>query len=51
VKAAGHDAVGSVESFFDAIAVVAVYINVKHARESPEELEDAEDNIIDVAEP
>lgn len=50
MEGAGHDAVGGVEGFFDAVAVVAVDVNVEDAGVGAEELEDAEDDVVDVAE-
>lgn len=49
VKTAGHDSIGGVEGFFDAVTMVAVNIDVQDARVRSEELEDTEDDIIDVA--
>ena len=51
VYAAGHDAVGSVEGLLNAIAVVAVDIDVEYPRICAQELEDAEHDVVDVAEP
>ena len=44
-----HDAVGGVESFFDAVAVVDVNVDVEDTLVVLEELQDAEDNVVDVA--
>lgn len=45
-----HDAVRDVERLFDAVAVVDVNVNVEHARVVLEQLEDAEHNVVHVAE-
>ena len=50
VEGVGHDAVGRPERLLDAVAVVAVDIDVEHAGDGAEELEDAEDDVVDVAE-
>ena len=51
MKADCHDPVGVVEGLLDAIAVVDVDVEVEHARVHLEQLEDAEDDIVDIAEP
>lgn len=50
VEGAGEDAVGGVEGLFDAVTVVAVDVDVEDAGEGAEELEDAENDVVDVAE-
>ena len=50
VEGVGHDAVGRPERLLDAVAVVAVDIDVEHAGDGAEELEDAEDDVVNVAE-
>ncbi len=50
MERASQDAIGGVESFFDAVAVVTVYIDVENSREGTEKFEDAEDYVVDVAE-
>ncbi len=51
VERDGHDAVRGEESLLDAVAVVDVYVDVQHPRVAPEELYDADDDVVDVAEP
>jgi hypothetical protein len=50
VKRDAHDAVRREEGLLDAVAVVDVDVDLEHARVVLEELEDAEDDVIDVAE-
>ena len=51
METTGENPLARVKRFFDRVAVVAVDIDVEHAGERAEELEDAEDDIVDVAEP
>ena len=51
VEADCHDTVGRVEGLFHAVAVVAVDVDVQHPWVSPKKLQNAEDDVIDVAEP
>jgi hypothetical protein len=51
VKAAGHDALGGVECLFDAVSVMAVDIDIEDARIRSKQLDDAQDDVVDVAEP
>ena len=50
VEGARHDAVRGVERLLDAVAVVAVDVDVEDARVGEQELDDAEDDVVDVAE-
>ena len=50
VERGRHDAVGRVEGLLDAVAVVDVDVDVQDARVVPQELEDGEDDVVDVAE-
>lgn len=59
MEGAGHDAVGRIKCLLDPVAVMHVNVDVEDALEVPravnknsllEELEDAEDNVVDVAE-
>lgn len=50
MKTAGHDSIGGIECFFDAVTMMAVNIDVKDARVRSEEFEDTKYDIIDVAE-
>ena len=45
-----HDPIRRIERLLDPIAVVAVDVDVEHAGHAPEELEDAEHDVVDVAE-
>ena len=45
-----HDPISRIERLLDPVAVVAVDVDVEHARDAPEELEDAEHDVVDVAE-
>lgn len=45
-----HDSVGMVEGFFDSVSVMDVDVEVKHAWVDLQQLQDAEDYIVDVAE-
>lgn len=51
VERARHDAVGRVEGLLHAVAVMAVNVDVEHARDGAEELQDAEHDVVDEAEP
>lgn len=50
VEGDGEDAVGGPEGLFHAVAVVDVDVDVHDARVQAEELQDAEDDVVDVAE-
>ncbi len=50
VEGEGHDAVGGPEGLLDAVAVVDVDVDVEDAGVVAEELEDAEHDVVDVAE-
>jgi hypothetical protein len=50
VEGAGHDAVGRVESLFDTITVVDINVDVENARLESEELDNAQNNVVDVTE-
>ena len=45
VEGDGHDTVGAVESFFNAVAVVNVNVDVEHSRVEAKKLDDAKDNV------
>lgn len=45
-----HDSVGVVEGFFDSVSMVDVNIEVQHAWVDLQQLQDAEDYVVDVAE-
>jgi hypothetical protein len=51
VQTDGHDPVGRIECLLDAVSVVDVDVDVEDSFVIPEELEDAEDDVVDVAEP
>lgn len=51
VYTAGHYTIRGVERLLDAVAVVAVNVDVEHARVGAQKLENTEDDIINVAEP
>lgn len=46
----GHDAVRQVEGFLHAVAVVNVDVDVENPRVVLEQLQDADDDVVDVAE-
>jgi len=48
VKGDGHDSIGAVESFLDAIAVVDVNVDVEHAGVVLEQLEDSENDVLKI---
>ena len=50
VEADGHDAVGRPERLLDAVAVVAVDVDVQDARDRAEHFKDAKDDVVDIAE-
>ena len=50
MEADSHDSVGVVEGFFDSVSMMDVDVEVKHARVHLEQLQDAEDDVVDVAE-
>ena len=45
VEGDGHDTVGGIECFFDAVTVMHVDVDIKYARVKAEELDDAEDDV------
>lgn len=49
MKREGHDAVGGVKRFLDAVAVMNVDVNVEHALVKLEQLHNAQHNIVDIA--
>ena len=51
VKAARHHSIRSVESLLHTISVMNVDVDVEHARMVAQQLENAEDDIVDVTEP
>jgi hypothetical protein len=51
VNAAGHNAVSRVKRFFDAITMMAINVDIEHARIETKKLEDTEVDIVYVAEP
>lgn len=51
MERARHDAIGGVEGLFDAVAMVTVDVDIENARDSAEHFEDAEDDVVDIAEP
>jgi len=51
VEGQGHHAVGAEEGLFHPVAMVHVYVDIEDAGVVPEELEDCEDNVVNVAEP
>lgn len=50
MEADSHDSVGVVEGFFDSVSMVDVNIEVQHAWVDLQQLQDAEDYVVDVAE-
>lgn len=50
MEAARHDAVRRIERLLDTVAVVAINVNIQDAGEGAQELEDAQDNVVYVAE-
>lgn len=50
VEADGHHPVGEVESFLHAVAMVHVDVDVKHARMMFQQFQNADDDVVDVAE-
>ncbi len=50
VKGDGHDSIREIEGLLDAIPMVDVNVDVQHSRMHLEQLQDANDNVIDVAE-
>mmetsp|Transcript_22290 Transcript_22290/g.37806 ORF Transcript_22290/g.37806 Transcript_22290/m.37806 type:complete len:201 (-) Transcript_22290:18-620(-) len=50
MKREGHDAVGGVKRFLDAVAVMNVDVNVEHALVKLEQLHNAQHNVVDIAE-
>ena len=51
MKATRHNAIGGIKRLFDAVSVMAVDVDVEDAGVGAQELEDAEDDVVDVAEP
>lgn len=51
METAGHNAIGGIKCLFDAISMVAVNVNIQHARIGSEELENTQNNIVDITEP
>jgi hypothetical protein len=50
VETASHDSIIGIERFFYSISMVYVDVNVENTRICTEELENAEDYVVDVAE-
>ena len=50
VEGACHDTIGGVEGLFDAVAMVAIDVDVEYAGDGAEHLEDGQDNVVDIAE-
>ena len=50
VEGARHDTVCGVEGFLNSIPVVAVDVDVQHARDVPKELQDGQHDVVHVAE-
>lgn len=50
MKRAGHDSVCGIESFFNAVPMVNVNVDIEDSRVEPQQLYDTQDNIIDIAE-
>ncbi len=48
VKGDGHDSVGGVESFFNAISMMNIYINVQNSSIGSQELQYGQDNVLKV---
>ena len=51
METAGHNSVRRVERLFDAITMVTVDVDVQDARISAQEFDNAQDDIVDIAEP
>ena len=51
VKAQRHNSVGMIESLLDAISVMHIYINVEDPRVDLQQLNNAHNNIVNIAEP
>jgi hypothetical protein len=50
VERNGHDTVGSVKGLFNTVSVVNVNVDVENTLLIPEQLDDSEDDVIDIAE-
>lgn len=50
MKTARHDPIARIKRLLDAVSMVNIDINIKHARVRAQELEDAEYDVVDVAE-
>ena len=50
VERNGHDTVGAVEGFLNAVTVVHIDVDIKHTRVETEELDDAEDDVCEMLE-
>ena len=50
VEGARHDAISGVEGFLDAVAMMAVDVNVEYARDCAEHFKDCEDDVVYIAE-
>ena len=51
METAGHNSVRRVERLFNAITMVTIDVDIQNARISAQEFNNAEDDIVDVAEP
>jgi hypothetical protein len=51
VEADGEDSVGMEESFFHSVAMMHIDIQIKHSGVDLQKFQDAEHDIVDVAEP
>jgi hypothetical protein len=48
VKTACHDTIGGVESFFDAVTMVAVDVDIQYARKGTQKFQNAKDDVVDI---